>query len=181
MEISGYMRQMPPSASKHGLSIKTNKFDRRDCRSTEPTWNPFKQRYGPMNNRYSQVGDLDPIIDDANGNASYRELAWGPTFNGGYPSIRGRSIAIYESWDGTYEKLFEEPIACCNIQTFYLLLPETKSSGDEAARKLAIEEGTEVITVEEYEQMFGEKFDANQHFAIGDDDIEATFADNGKK
>lgn len=46
MEIKGYMQQMPPSASKHGFSINTNLFDGKDCRSTEPTWDPFTQPYG---------------------------------------------------------------------------------------------------------------------------------------
>jgi len=29
-----------------------------------------------MNNWQSQVGDLDPVIDDASGNAWYYEQAW---------------------------------------------------------------------------------------------------------
>ena len=68
--------------STYGFSIKKNKFDRRDCRSTGVTWNPFKQSYGPMNSRYSQMGDLDPIVVDASGNARYSVLAWFATFHG---------------------------------------------------------------------------------------------------
>ena len=69
LEIKGVMYQMPPSASKHGFSINTNLFDRRrgDCRTTEPTWDPYNQPYGQMNTWPSQVGDLDPVIDNAFG------------------------------------------------------------------------------------------------------------------
>ena len=76
MEIKGFMFSMPPSASQHGFSINTNLFDRRDCRSTEPTWDPYNQPYGQMNSWPSQVGDLDPVVDNTSGFAWYNEVAW---------------------------------------------------------------------------------------------------------
>ena len=141
MEINGYMKQMPftTSSRKHGFSIKTNKSYHKDCRMTEPTWNPHKQNYGPMNYRYSQMGDLDPIIADFDGNARYQKVAWYPTFHGSFSQIMGRSMAIYEEWNGTYEKLFKNPIACCNIQMYYVLTM-AKNELEEAHRQLAYEE-----------------------------------------
>ena len=67
MEIMGYMYNMPPSANQHGFSINTNLFDYSDCRTTEPTWDPFSQPYGQMNSWQSQVGDLDPVVDNTSG------------------------------------------------------------------------------------------------------------------
>ena len=49
MRIRGYMRRMPTSGRTHGFSIKKNRFNYRDCRTTEPTWDPYNQPYGQMN------------------------------------------------------------------------------------------------------------------------------------
>ena len=76
MEIKGYMFGMPAGASQHGFSINTNQFDRKDCRSTEPTYDPYNQPYGQMNSWPSQVGDLDPVVDNSSGFAWYNEVAW---------------------------------------------------------------------------------------------------------
>ena len=76
LEIKGYMVNMPPRASMHGFSINTNLYNKRDCRSTEPTFNPYEQPYGQMNSWPSQVGDLDPVVDNISGVAWYNEIAW---------------------------------------------------------------------------------------------------------
>ena len=77
MEIKGYMFNMPPPTSQHGFSINTNLFNGRDCRTTEPTYDPFNQPYGQMNSWPSQVGDLFPVIDsNGPGGAYYNKIAW---------------------------------------------------------------------------------------------------------
>jgi len=76
VEIKGYVVNMPSSTSKHGFSINTNLYDKRDCRSTEPTFDPFNQPYGQMNTWPSQVGDLDPVVPNTSSVAYYNEVAW---------------------------------------------------------------------------------------------------------
>jgi len=44
--IWGNMYQLPSTNSKHGFSINTRRFDGKDCKSTEPKWNPFWQPFG---------------------------------------------------------------------------------------------------------------------------------------
>ena len=76
MRIRGLMRRMPTDDDTHGFSINTNLFDHSDCETTEPTWDPYNQPYGQMNTWQSQVGDIDPVIHDANGDADYYKTAW---------------------------------------------------------------------------------------------------------
>lgn len=74
--IWGKMWQMPAPASKHGFSINTKPFDFKDCKSTEPHWNPYSQVHGAMNSWPSHAGDLNPVIDNGFGQASYFAQAW---------------------------------------------------------------------------------------------------------
>jgi len=75
MQISGYMRQMPGPNSRHGFTINTNQFRGKDCKETEPTYNPWNMPQGGMNAWPSRVGDLSPIYD-ISGNASWYGQAW---------------------------------------------------------------------------------------------------------
>ena len=75
LRIRGYMRQMPGPNSWHGFLINRNRFDGQDCKSTEPTWNPWGQPQGTMNSWPSRAGDLRPIRDSS-GNASWYGFAW---------------------------------------------------------------------------------------------------------
>ena len=89
-------------------------------------------------------------------------------------------MAIYQRWHPTYEKYFYRPIACCNIRTFYIV--QYPHELEDARTEVADEEDTDVITVEEYEKIFGEKFNADEDYAeILNEDIEMTYVDNGKK
>ena len=119
LRIRGWMRRMPTSSPRHGFSIKKNRFDYRDCKSTEPTWDPYNQPYGQMNTWPSQVGDLDPVVHDTLGNAYYYETAWQPTLYG-WQTINRRSMTIYEEF-ADHENWYGRPVACCNIRAFWII------------------------------------------------------------
>ena len=119
--IWGNMYQLPTINSKHGFTINTKAFDQKDCRSTEPHWNPFWQAHGYMNTMPSHAGDLDPVISNASSSASYSVAAWQPTLYGSY-TVNGRSMCLYEKF-GPYESMFGRQIACCDIRPYWVLYP----------------------------------------------------------
>jgi len=96
MTIRGYMRQMPGPNSRHGFTINTRRFNGRECKETEPTYNPWNMPQGSMNSWPSRVGDLNPITDFS-GNSSYYTQAWQPSFYG-WNSINAQSMCIYEGY-----------------------------------------------------------------------------------
>ena len=158
MRIRGYMRRMPTSGSTHGFSIKQNRFNYRDCASTEPTWDPYNQPYGQMNTWPSQVGDIDPVIHNTSGNAWYYKTAWQPTLYGGY-TVNRRSMTIYSDF-GSHENHYGCQIACCNIQSYWIMRHYANYKDLEPAREQGvIDDETEIISEEEFKQMFEREFE----------------------
>jgi Cu/Zn superoxide dismutase len=86
--IRGYMRQMPPPASKHGFAINERAYTyqgkRPVCKTAGGHWNPFSETHGEMNNMTypSHVGNLLQITDDGAGNSFYSASAERPTLYG---------------------------------------------------------------------------------------------------
>ena len=158
LRIRGYMRQMPSPSSWHGFLINRNRFDGRDCKSTEPTWNPWGQPQGNMNSWPSRAGDLRPIRDNSSGYASWYGFAWQPTLYGRL-SVVGRSMCIYEKY-GRAESQYGRQIACCDIRRFWVVRNYNDVADFERAQ--ADEDEIEVITEEEFEKMFGYKFDPKE-------------------
>ena len=111
--------------SAHGFAFNVNPVDRRACKSTEHHFNPTDETHGMMNDTPSHVGNLTPIYDDWNGEATYgTEYAERPTLFWGTNSVVGRSMALYERPDdfGTkptsesaYNGSMGRMIACCNV------------------------------------------------------------------
>lgn len=125
-----------------------------------------------MNSWPSRAGDLNPITDFS-GNSSWYGFAWQPTLYGRL-SVRGRSMCIYEDY-GRTEREYGRQIACCDIRRFWVVRHYDDVADFERAE--ADEDDVEVITVEEYEKMFGEKFDPEQ-FAMDAGDMDVKMPDH---
>ena len=103
-----------------------------------------------MNTLFSQVGDIDPIIHDAAGDASYSKTAWWPTLYGS-DTIAARSMAIYEKF-GNDEKDYGRQIACCNIRSLWVT--RDYATLEDARERGVVDENTEIITEAEFDKMF---------------------------
>ena len=128
---------------------------------------------GVMNMIPSQVGNLDEIIPDSSGFATYNVSAIRPSMYGSPDmSILGRAMVIYSDCNGAvnvpvnsanpYSYFYAnniEAIACCNITPFKVI-KDVPISPDRNGRLLDdIEEGTEILTPETYKEIFGVDYD----------------------
>ena len=171
---------MPPPASSHGFHINYKPYpgvnaDNNCHDTTVPRWDEQATPVhtgpaGQMNMLPSQVGNLAMIDDDATGYASYSVHAWRPSmydsFGPSNTSILKRAMVIYYNEDdfgtGTTKYSYYygsnvKSIACCNITPFYGTTPVDDFS---AKRNLEdLEEGTEILTPEEYKEIFGIEYD----------------------
>ena len=191
VRITGWMKQMPPPASAHGFHINYKAYpgNGEDCHySTIPRWDGQSSPImtgpaGPMNSPLSQIGNLDMVIDDILGNASYNVLAERPTlYNLAGPmdkTIIGRSMVLYKNEDDMGSVDFDgfnwfqwnlsyyygsnhQAIACCNIKPIRVLdEAEPFYNHTKHRRILKDEDGVEVelLTREEYKKIFGVEFD----------------------
>ena len=124
------MKQLPSPASAHSFSFNKKPYDGLDCNSTMTHFNPICKVHGFMNGIPSHVGDLDPIVDDNQGNAFYGTIeANRPSLFPGTDSVANRSMVVHEMRDdfGTQGELSQyngsmgREIACCNVVVFYFL------------------------------------------------------------
>ena len=130
-----------------------------------------------MNVMPSHAGALDPVISNATSSASYSVAAWQPTLYGTY-TVNGRSLCLYEKF-GAAEWMYGRHIACCDIRPYWILYPypyypykrelQDAKMADVSAEDEYREGGwdvpedldpdTELLTLAEYEKIFGEAFD----------------------
>ena len=73
-------------------------------------------------------------------------------------------MSIYEKYHDSDESLFGEPIACCNIRDFWIV--KSQADKEEARKEFNENEGLELVTIEEYEKISGEKFDPEEDFMV---------------
>lgn len=125
--IRGWMRQLPAPSSAHGFAFNERPYDGHDCRSTWTHFNPTHEPHGSFNGSPSHVGQLEPIVDDDAGYATYGWISANrPTIFWGTKSVVGRSMVVYEMPDDfgashTSTGSMGREIACCNLQLFAVL------------------------------------------------------------
>ena len=108
------------------------------------------------------VGDLTPIYDDDTGYALYGdEYAKRPSLFEGEKSVSARSMAVYKNPDIFYTGMLEHGpiIACCNVHVFRVLIRCEGDCADDRFLQDEDDEGVEVLTQEDYRELFGEDFD----------------------
>ena len=139
-----------------------------------------------MNNPISQVGNLEMIDDNSSGQATYDVYASRPTFYSGgswfNKSIMNRAMVIYEGEDdfgmgGTKDSYYYgtniKAIACCNITPFKIVAHDEDKEEDHESdqrhdkhtkdtrngRMLLEEDEVEILTLQEYKEIFGVDYD----------------------
>ena len=176
VHIDGEMWQMPPPASSHGFHINYKPYpgtsgDNNCHDTTVPRWDEQATpvHTGPaglMNALPSQVGNLAPVEDDSAGYASYNVQAWRPTMFGPLNmTILKHAMVIYMNEDditgiSKYSYYYGDnvrSIACCNIIPFHVKTMDDDFSGKRDLE--CLEEGTEILTPEEYKEIFGIEYD----------------------
>lgn len=181
--IYGQMYSMPGPASEHGFTINQRNWDGRDCASSGKHFSPAPETHGFMNDLVnpSHVGDLNPIFDNTSGNASYGASARRPSLYGTTNNVVGRAMVIHEDPDdsglgGNAQSLIDgnmgREIACCNISRYWVVKrPRRGYKGPQdvvptsagGMRNLSVDDeievGDEVISAEEFYELFGEEVD----------------------
>lgn len=123
-----------------------------------------------MNTLPSHVGDLKPIVDDGAGNATYWAKAYRPTLFWSKNNVSKRSMVVYERPDdygqgNTDESIWNgsmgREIACCNVTPFRVVYDVDYEVAGRGLDEFD-DEGIEVMTEDEFRQLFGFDFDPNE-------------------